>query len=82
MYNFKFVVVSSKGKTTEETFGSNHEAHFAMGAYAAIHELNANIHPGRWQDSARSVMYKGDDPMFGAVGYVAQCIKEDGDDEE
>ena len=81
MYDFKFVVVNSKGKATEQVFGSNHEAHFAMGAYAASHELNATLHQGRWQDTARSVMYKGDDPMFGAVGYVAQCTKDDDDEE-
>ena len=80
MYDFKFIVVS-KGKTTKQIFGSCHEAHFAMGSYATAHELSVNIHTGRWKDDARSVMYKGDDPMFGAVGYVGQCTKEDEDDE-
>lgn len=51
-----------------------------MGMYAAHHDLNLKIHPGRWQEDARSIMFKGDDPMFGAVGYVAQCAK--GEDEE
>jgi hypothetical protein len=79
VYNFKFVTVT-KGKTKTEIHGSCHEAHVAMGMYAAHHDLNLKIHPGRWQEDARSIMFKGDDPMFGAVGYVAQCAK--GEDEE
>ena len=81
MYNFKFVVVSSKGKTTKEIYGSCHEAHVAMALYAAGHDLNMKIHPGRRQEEARTIIFKGEDSMFGAVGYVAQCDKNDEEEE-
>jgi hypothetical protein len=81
MYNFKFVVVNSKGKATEEIYGSCHEAHVAMALYASSHDLNMKIHPGRWQEEARTIIFKGEDSMFGAVGYVAQCDKNDEEEE-
>jgi hypothetical protein len=52
-----------------------------MALYAGNHDLNMKIHPGRWQEEARTIIFKGEDSMFGAVGYVAQCDKNDEEEE-
>lgn len=73
MYDFKFVKVV-KGKSESETFGSANGAHTAMGIYAGQNDLNVSVHNERWRHDSKSLLYKGDNPMFGTVGYVIQDV--------
>jgi hypothetical protein len=72
-YSFKFVRTIN-GKTTEEKYPDNQSAHCAMGQYAGQHNLNVHCVLGRFLATAKSVLYKGNDPLMGVVGYVCLDI--------
>jgi len=81
MYDFAFVKVIN-GKSQTEVFESANSAHAAMGAYAGQHDLNMHIHDERWRFNSKSLMYKGDNPMFNTMGYVVQVNSETLPDQE
>lgn len=68
-YSFKFVRTIN-GKTTEEKYPDNQSAHCAMGHYAGQYDLNVQCIEGRFLATSKSVMYKGNDPLIGVIGYV------------
>ena len=72
MYSFQFVKVMGNGKQKTETFRSIQSAHTAMGIYAGKHDFNVDVHQERWREDARTIMYTGDNPILGTVGYIAQ----------
>ena len=69
-YSFKFVRTVN-GKTVTEKHPDNQSAHTAMGIYAGQHDLKIDCIFGRFGALSKSIMYKGDDPVTGAVGYVS-----------
>jgi hypothetical protein len=75
MYDYEFVTTVN-GKTTRETHSCIQAAHTAMGLYAGKHGLNIKCYEGRWLPEQKSVMYKGDDSLFGVVGYVSMRMPE------
>lgn len=74
-YSFKFVRTVN-GKTVTEKHPDNQSAHTAMGIYAGQHDLKINCILGRFGGLSKSIMYKGDDPVMGAVGYVSWNMKD------
>jgi hypothetical protein len=80
MYDFAFVKVVN-GKSQTETFESANGAHVAMGIYAGQHGLNVHVHEERWRFNSKSVMYKGNNPMFNTAGYVIQVNAETAPDQ-
>jgi hypothetical protein len=74
-YSFKFVRTIN-GKTTEERYPDNQSAHAAIGYYAGQHDLHVECIKGRFLATSKSVMYKGDDPLMGVVGYVCWDVEE------